>query len=134
MQEIPMSELTIALAIAVPLGIAALNTWINITIKFAPDAAHARREVTEIFIRVIGWIGNSVVLGQLIWQIISPNPNLRLSFLLILLDSFSLFNSYLYWLLHSVFNLIGKQTAAVGTLGEVVRDLVKIAKRDADST
>ena len=43
METVPDAEqrnevLKIVLIIAIPVGIAALTTWINITIKFAPDA------------------------------------------------------------------------------------------------
>jgi hypothetical protein len=118
-----MNELTIALAIAVPIGIAALNTWINITIKFAPDSAHATREVTLIFIRVIGWVGNSAVLGLLVWQIISPDPNLRVSFLLIILDSFVLFSGYVAWLHIQTVKMIMEQANMIGGLTDLVRKL-----------
>jgi hypothetical protein len=116
-----MQELTIALAIAVPLGIAALNTWINITIKFAPDAAHARREVTLIFARVTMWISSSVVLGQLVWQIVSPMSNQRVSFLLVLLDSFTLYNVYVMWLHGVILNMLLEHLRLMGKLSDTIR-------------
>jgi len=116
-----MQELTIALAIAVTLGIAALNTWINITIKFAPDAAHARREVTLIFARVTMWISSSVVLGQLVWQIVSPMSNQRVSFLLVLLDSFTLYNVYVMWLRGVILNTLLEHLRLMGKLSDTIR-------------
>jgi hypothetical protein len=133
MQETPTDVLKTAITIAIPLGIAALTTWINITIRFAPDAAHAIREAKEIFLKVAGWIANAILAGVLTWEIVSPNPNVRVSMLIILMYSFSLFNSYVLWLHRFTLNLISRQSDSMLTLAQVVHKLVEGARATADT-
>jgi len=121
-----MHVLTIALAIAIPFGIAALTTWINITIKFAPDAAHARREAALTFMTVIAWIANGGVLVLLIWEIISPNPNLRVSLLVIIMNSFGLFNFYMLMLYLQLRHSIARQGEYSGRIDQRLTDLAKL--------
>jgi hypothetical protein len=118
---------------AAPLGIAALTTWINITIRFAPDAAQAKREARLIFFKVTGWIALAVVVVQMAQQIISPNLSLRASLLVIILDSFVLFNAYMLWVLRRHLQLIDKLNEMFGHLTEVVGHLVDAQEQPASS-
>jgi hypothetical protein len=121
----PIEVLKIILMITIPIGIAALTTWINITIRFAPDAAHAAREAKAIALKLAGWTANAALAGMLIWEIASPVPNPRTSILLIILYSFSLFNVYVLWLNRLVVNLIMSQAKLLLNLTEIVRILGK---------
>jgi hypothetical protein len=134
MLDTPTEVLKTALAIAIPLGIAALTTWINITIRFAPDAAHAIQEAKKIFLKVAGWTANGVLVGGIIWQIVWPDHNARASILIILMYSFSLFNSYVIWLHRFTLNLISQQSNSMLTLAQTVRELVELATATTDTT
>jgi len=129
MQQNPIEVLKIALMIAVPAGIAALTTWINITIRFAPDAAHAMREAKQIVARVVGWIAYIWIAGVIVWQFILPDPNPRLSLLIIILNSFALFNAYILWQLRSILKLLQTQAEHVIGLAEIVKTHIGTTKQ-----
>ncbi len=92
-----MTVETIILAIAIPIGIAALTAWINIKIKFAPDAAHASREAKSIFFKLFLVITHLYLAGLLIWVIVSPKPWNRADYIVVILNSLVLFHSYMMW-------------------------------------
>jgi hypothetical protein len=74
MPDISIGVLRNTLPYAITLGIAVLTQWLNAqfntAIKFAPDAAHAKREIRQIVLNLIGWAAQGIVALQLIWQIL----------------------------------------------------------------
>jgi hypothetical protein len=95
-----MILLTIALAIIMPIAACALNSWLNIKIKFATDVAHAKRDVRRVFFRIFNWAVNAYCVGIIVWQVVSPSPLTRLSLVSILIPFFGLVSSYLqFWML-----------------------------------
>jgi hypothetical protein len=122
------------LAIAIPLGTAAITTWVNITIKFAPDAAHAMREAKAIAFKIADWTTQAVVAGEIIWQIVSPFPNNRISLLVIILNSFVLFNAYMIRWNGRIMNLIYKQAIQTSALVQSVNMLTARTSATADLT
>src|SRR5690242_13150431 len=86
------------LPIPVGLGIAALTAWINITIRFAPDAAQAKRETRRIFVVILFVIEFIWITGYLAWLVIwePPIPPSLLS-LNITLYCLGLYTIFLVW-------------------------------------
>ena len=74
-----MNTLTIAIPFIIAISVCALNSWINITIKHAPDKASASRETKLIFLRIVEWICNLGVGAFLLREIVSPEPLTRWS-------------------------------------------------------
>jgi hypothetical protein len=62
----------ILLPIAVSFGLVFLTAWVNIAIRFAPDAIEAKREVKRIFGVVLFGILIVEFLGIIIWQAVWP--------------------------------------------------------------
>jgi hypothetical protein len=62
----------ILLPIAVSSGLVFLTVWVNIAIRFAPDAIEAKREVKRIFGVVLFGILIVEFLGIIIWQAVWP--------------------------------------------------------------
>jgi hypothetical protein len=87
------------LSIPIGLAIAALTAWVNIAIKFAPDAAQARRETQRIFLLLLFVIGNICLIGSLVillfWPVFSPS----LSSFLMIGDCLALYSTALFWCL-----------------------------------
>lgn len=144
MQITPMNVLMIALAIIVPVSVAALNSWVNITIKFAPDAAQAKRDAKAIFLTVVAWICNLLAAGMLIAQLVWPMSNGRVSILLIIMNSFTLFTTFVFWLvgymmtqitnqMTRALDLIHDQAKMIRTLTENVKVLSEGMKTVLDS-
>lgn len=89
-----MNVLVIALAIVMPLGIAALTTWINIKIKFAPDATQATREAKSIFTKVAFWAVNVYSVCVIIFFFASSWPVDRVFILSVMVNCFYLLTMY----------------------------------------
>lgn len=90
-----MTVLTIMLAIAIPLGIAALNAWINIKIKFAKDAPQAIRDTKTVFSTLWEWATYAYSAGVLVWCfLLSSAPVDRYFIFIVLLNSFFLFEMH----------------------------------------
>jgi hypothetical protein len=117
-----MKVLTIALAISVPFVIAALNAWLNIKIKFAPDAAHAAHEVKLVCRKVFLWIANAYSAGVIVWLFVFW-PIDRLFILAVMVNSFGLFHSYLMYWLDQVWISLRKHTDTDESLADAVSSL-----------
>jgi hypothetical protein len=124
-----MDVLKTALMIAVPVGTMLLNAWINITIKFAPDAREAKIEIIRILARVAMWISNCVLLAQLVWEFVSPHPNLRFSVLVIALDCSALSANYMMWIVIKLADFVTANARDLDRLHETVRALVAIVDK-----
>src|SRR5438094_667900 len=101
-----MRYLTIALAILMPLLACALNSWLNIKIKFAATAEEATRETRGVLLRVVNWISNVYMVAVLVWQLTLSTPLTRLSLAAILIPSFTLFASYMLWWIGQVIDIL----------------------------
>jgi len=114
----PIEIVRIAAPIVIALGIAFVTTWINIKVRFAPTAAHAMKEARAILLIVVAVILNLYMVGMLVSEIVSPNPDLRTSILHIILYSFVLFNNYICFMQFMVLQMISK-------LADVAKVLLK---------
>src|SRR5678815_976749 len=123
-----MTLLTIALAIIMPLAGCALNSWLNIKIKFATDAPQAKREVRWVFSTIFRWGFNAYCAGVIIWQVSSSGPLTRSSLVNILVPSFALFHHYMLWWIN---NLSARITQAFELSGKLSDDLLALAKLSA---
>ncbi len=114
-----MKELTIALAIIMPIAACALNSWLNIKIKFAPDADQAKRDVRQVLFRIFFWLSNVSLVGVLVWQIRLPDPITRLSLVSILIPAFALFSNYVQWFILSILETISDITYSIKKAAEI---------------
>ena len=103
-----MQVATILLAIIMPILGCALNATLNIKIKFAADAAQAKRERNLILLRVVAWVVNLYCAGNILWLLIVP-PLSKSSLFGMLVCSFSLFSSFVF----SLFDLIANNQARI---------------------
>lgn len=101
-----MSTPTIILPFIVLMLGCALNAWINITIKHAPDKVSASRDVKLIFRMVVEWIFGVFVALLLFREITSPEPISRWSVFCMILYSVVLFYAFIVWHLLKILSLI----------------------------
>jgi len=103
------SEILIPFIVAVVS--AALFSWINIKIKFAPTEAHAKKDVRRIFLFVLGviqWLAFAYLLWWVVMQFISDAPISARKLLWILLAAFGLFHTYMMVWIMMVVQITGK--------------------------
>jgi len=93
------SLLPYILPIAVATGGIALTSYINIKIKFAQNEGDAFLTIRATFLNIIRVVINLWVAYFLFKEVISHEPPTRLSILLIVFCSFSLF----WWLISGIF-------------------------------
>lgn len=62
------------LTMMIPVLVSALNAWVNITIKFAPDIDHAKRTLREKFSFLIITLCNMYMIVSLFMYFIIPKP------------------------------------------------------------
>jgi hypothetical protein len=128
-----MKELTFVLAIVMPLAACALNSWLNIKIKFAPDAEQAKRETRLALLRVLGWISNLYMVVILVWQFTWTVPLTRLSILAILIPLFTLFHSYVLWWIRQVLEIFQDQGKIMSLQAEAMKGQLELIRQVADA-
>jgi hypothetical protein len=113
-----MSKFIPVVAMIVTIGIAALNIWAAIKIKFAPDAATVILELKSMALRILAWAMNLASAAIIVWFFTSSRPVDRLFIFAVVLNSFFLFYSFV---IHWVKRILG-----------MIIDLHKIDERILD--
>lgn len=128
-----MSTLQIVLMIAVPLLIAGLTTWINMRIKFAPDAAQAMRDaksdvskVLSFLFRLLGYLVCFVMVMWIIWAIfLGPWPLDRWSFFFIVSYLFMLSFLVMMVFVNKLLDFILIHSKALAVLAEATHIVIE---------
>jgi|ERR1035441_10134583 hypothetical protein len=121
-----MTFSTTLVTIITGIGIAAVTAWVNITIKFAPTADHAKNDAKRIFLLVLSVLSQVFLLWVLISEYLSSEPLTRHSLFVILMVSFGLFHSYLFLVYRMFIKLIFRMVVVLEKHNDLIFD-----KKDA---
>ena len=129
-----MSTHEILIPFAVLVGSAALVSWINIKIKFAPTEAQAKKDIRRIFLIIFGvlqWVAFAYLLWWIIKQFMADTPITTRNLMWILLAAFGLFHTYMMVWIWLLMLLLGKFKELLFQNVDVTMALMKHAEKTA---
>jgi predicted ferric reductase len=103
-----MTFTTILVTIITGIAIATMQAFINISIKFAPTADHAKKQAMRIVLLSLFVLSQVLLAWILLSEFWSAEPLTRHSLLKILIASFGLFHTYVFWIYRMLYGYIDR--------------------------